>query len=494
MQLVDTYLNNWPKKIEIFTYVVFYILMTFMIERGPSEYRGLLSTAQIMVSVLMAFRFTYLGFILYTLINARDFPAIILLYIETNRMDYAIGIALRTVSMLTVIIISILSYKKDSNQKQLQKLAITDGLTCAFNQRHFQEVMDREFETAMKDRHSLGLILIDLDDFKIINSIYGHNQGDAVLKAFANFLNSQNLKSGLVFRTGGDEFAILVPRIDLQSLELMASLIREELGQIKLQVTTDIQHHDITVSMGISHYPQISNSKDELISHADLALYHAKNQGKDNIHFYKDVIIQIQKSISADHQQFIGAFKTLLSAISTKDQYTLVHSERVSEYAVMIGEAFGMSPKDISILQYAGLLHDIGKIEIPQSVLNKIEPLTDEEYRLIRLHPVYSSHILEPLRSMGPLIDYVRHHHERMDGTGYPDGLSGAEISLGARILCVADAFDAMLSERPYKKSRSANEAFAELLRCSDQFDPEVVRKLVSVLKRKIDKEGVLLA
>ena len=244
--------------------------------------------------------------------------------------------------------------------------------------------------------------------------------------------------------------------------------------------------------MGLSEYPHLSASKDDLISQADMALYHAKNLGKDEIHFYQDVISYIRKGISSDHQQLIGIFKALLSTISAKDKYTLGHSERVSTYVVMIGEYMNLSDQEITILQYAGLLHDIGKIELPKSVLNKKEPLTEEELLQIRMHPVYSENIVEPLENMDQLRDYIRHHHERIDGQGYPDGIAGEQISLGARILCVADSFDAMMSERPYCPSMSQDQAISELQRCvGTQFDANVVKAFVQALQlKKLDTQA----
>lgn len=183
----------------------------------------------------------------------------------------------------------------------------------------------------------------------------------------------------------------------------------------------------------------------------------------------------------------------MLSTISIKDKYTLGHCERVSSYAVKIGKELNLGIKDIMSLQYAGLLHDIGKVEIPKSILNKNSPLTADECEIIKKHPVYSANILEPLDGMDQLIDFVIHHHERYDGKGYPHGLSGEEISLGARILCVADSFDAMLSERPYSKASMMNEAFVELEQCAGtQFDPIVVRAFISSMK-KISKSDALI-
>lgn len=228
----------------------------------------------------------------------------------------------------------------------------------------------------------------------------------------------------------------------------------------------------------------MSRNKNELIYQADTALYHAKNLGKDKVHLYQDALMQIRKNISSDHQQLIGIFKGLLSTISAKDKYTHGHCERVSAYAVLIAEAMELSLKEISIIQYAGLLHDIGKVEMPKHILNKKEELNDEEMSYLRQHPVYSENILEPLGDMDKLTDYVRHHHEKFDGTGYPDGLKGEEISLGARILCVADSFDAMVSDRPYSKSMTMEQAFSELEKnAGTQFDPEIVKVFIKAMK-----------
>ena len=180
-------------------------------------------------------------------------------------------------------------------------------------------------------------------------------------------------------------------------------------------------------------------------------------------------------------------FKTLLSTISAKDTYTLGHSERVSTYAVMLGEALNLSLNEISILQYAGLLHDIGKIEIPKDVLNKAGSLTCEEFELVKMHPVYSANILESLADIDQLVDFVKHHHEKYNGTGYPSGLYGNQISLGARILCIADSYDAMISERPYCGAKSTDEALEELQKCAgEQFDPELVEVFSSIMKAKV--------
>ena len=291
---------------------------------------------------------------------------------------------------------------------------------------------------------------------------------------------------GYLFRYGGDEFAVILAGSDLESLKSFTYKLKEDFEVFKKRHHANKPFEKVTLSIGLSEYPNRSRSKSELIHQADMALNHAKNQGRNKIRLYRDAILQIRENISSDHQQLIGIFKGLLSTISAKDRYTHGHCERVSNYAAMLGEALGLNFKDISIIQYAGLLHDIGKVEMPKNVLNKEGSLTEEEENYFRKHPIYGENILEPLCEIEQLTDYVRHHHERYDGKGYPDGLVGEEISLGARILCVVDAYDAMLSDRPYSSSKTAEQAFDELQKnAGTQFDPRIVKIFIETMREK---------
>jgi diguanylate cyclase (GGDEF)-like protein len=271
--------------------------------------------------------------------------------------------------------------------------------------------------------------MVDIDNFKMFNDIYGHDCGDDILKLTAQTLRNNLKENEILFRFGGDEFAIILKDSNKNKMEQAANRIKKDFQENKNIKSKCNIFSKVTLSMGLSGYPDLSRNKDELIYQADMALYHAKNLTKDSVHFYQDVILQIRKNISSDNQQLIGIFKGLLGTISAKDKYTHGHCERVSQYAVLIGEAMGLSLKDITILQYSGLLHDIGKIEIPKTILNKSGALTDEEYENIQMHPVFSANILEPLEEMSQLIEHVRHHHERYDGKGYPDGLRGSDIT-----------------------------------------------------------------
>jgi len=186
---------------------------------------------------------------------------------------------------------------------------------------------------------------------------------------------------------------------------------------------------------------------------------------------------EIEKAFVNIQRHYLETVRSLVAAIDAKDSYTKSHQERVVMFAMLLGAELGLSAGEIDVLRQAAVLHDIGKIGVPEQILRKPEHLISEEFDIIRQHPVIGAEIISPVRFLSEVVQIVLHHHERFDGTGYPDGLKGAEIPLGARILAVADAVDAMLSDRPYARARTVAEVREELRRCSGtQFDPQLVK------------------
>jgi len=485
----DEYLGNIFKFSEFAMVLLYYLTFMVFLTRDmvPTELYSILGQIQAFLALYMAYRFRLFGFTI--IMSFEMFQAVFIigrLLIEPNMSLFA-GVLSKVLTIVSMIIVALLSNKQEMQKRDLKRLAITDELTGVYNQRYFNTSIISELEKSKKKKTSLGLILIDVDNFKKYNDIYGHDKGDEVLKSTASLIKFAAGNENLVFRYGGDEFSVLLPDSDQFNTTRVADNIRKEFEIQRHFCYSDGIGSQISLSMGISQYPELAKNRDELMNQADMALYHSKNLGKNKIHFYQDVISRIRKGISKDHQHLIGVFKTLLSTISAKDTYTLGHSERVSTYAVMLGEALNLSLNEISILQYAGLLHDIGKIEIPKDVLNKADGLTREEFELVKMHPVYSANILESLGDIDQLVDFVKHHHEKYNGTGYPSGLCGSQISLGARILCIADSFDAMISERPYCSAMSTDEALEELEKCAGKhFDPELVEIFSSIMKAKV--------
>lgn len=486
--MADTYLNTEFRKVELLLYILFSVILG-LIQCMQIDYnatnniRGYISHVQSSIVILMAFRFGYLGLSIALVLILGETAFIVAEYFLSFNNYLLLGITLKLFTIFVTSFIAILTNRQQIQKKKLEQLAITDELTGAYNQRFFHMILESELNEAQKNESSVSLIMIDIDNFKMYNDIYGHDCGDSILRTTASILLEILNEGSYLCRYGGDEFAVVITNAQRENLENIANDIRQRFERLKQKYYKDELYEKVTLSIGLSEYPNMSRNKNELIYQADTALYHAKNLGKDKVHLYQDALMQIRKNISSDHQQLIGIFKGLLSTISAKDKYTHGHCERVAAYAVLIAEAMKLSAKEISIIQCAGLLHDIGKIEIPKHILNKKEKLTDDEISYLRQHPVYSENILEPLEDMDKLTDYVRHHHERFDGTGYPDGLKGTEISLGARILCVADSFDAMVSDRPYSKSMTMEQAFNELENnAGTQFDPEIVKIFIKAM------------
>ncbi len=495
MNLIEQYFNTAFRKAEFLLFFLisfsFSIIQILLSPNTEHNLRGFITNIQSSILFILAFRFGYLGLIVASFVITFDVAIMFDIYYSLEMVPWGIlGLSLKISTGIISVFVAILSSKQEVQKKKLQMLAITDELTGAYNQRFFHNILDEEIQKAKKNNLSLGLMMIDIDDFKMYNDIYGHSFGDIILKDTVVILKSLiEEKEAYICRYGGDEFAIIIKGGNLETLEREAKRIQKEFEEKKVMYYKSSLYDKLTLSIGFSEYPTKAKSKNELIYQTDMALYNAKNLGKDKVHLYKDAILQIRKHISSDHQQLIGIFKGLLSTISAKDMYTLGHCQRVSTYAVALAEAMGLDLKEVCIIQYAAMLHDIGKIEIPKFILNKKEPLTKEELDLLRQHPVYSQNILEPLEGMDKLTDYVRHHHERYDGKGYPDGLAGEEISLGARILCVADSYDAMISERPYSRKMTQEQAFKELEKnAGTQFEPKIVKIFIDVMKeQKLD-------
>lgn len=463
-------------------------ILTILIGIFPLKFQAYVSQVMAFLAVYIAFRFGSVGIAISLLFSIKDIISLFLIYFESRQNTIFVAFCFIFFKIFMIIIIGSISLKQEKQRRELKRLAITDELTGVFNQRHFYNVLDTEIKNSTKNNNSIGLLLVDIDNFRMYNDLYGRHFGDNLLINTASILTKIIGDESKIYRFGGDEFALLIINKDLKSLESIAKDIYASYSKLKTEYFNDGISNNITFSIGLSEYPNISDSIETLVSHANMALYQAKNMGEDKVNFYQDIMMQIRENINSDQQQLVGIFKGLLSTIVAKDKYTFGHCERVSSYAVMIGEAMGLDINTIQTLLHAGLLHDIGKIELPKSILNKIGRLSDEEFEMVRLHPVHSAIILEPLAGIdNNIIDYVKHHHERYDGTGYPDGLKGEEISLGARILCIADSFDAMVSERPYRKSMSIEQAFRELEKCfGAQFDPKIAGLFISTMRNRM--------
>jgi diguanylate cyclase (GGDEF)-like protein/putative nucleotidyltransferase with HDIG domain len=357
------------------------------------------------------------------------------------------------------------------------RLALTDPLTGLGNHRHFHERLERELQHAHERNLPLTLCFIDVDDFKRINDRFGHPAGDRVLSQLAARLR----QTGEAFRLGGDEFALLLPGYGESAALTAGSSVVERISALDLE-----QVGPVTVSAGVAISPQHAAERDELIRLADSALYWAKEYGKNRVRAYRPDVIELAElkrlASGPDRAARFRAAASLARAVDARDVYTGSHSQRVAELAARTARRLGLPDEEVELTRLAGSLHDLGKLAIPEEILRKPGPLTEPERIVLERHPQIGFRMLESL-GVDPVADWVLHHHERWDGSGYPDGLSGEQIPLGARIIFVADAYDAMISERVYRRRVSPEEAIAELGRCAGtQFDPDVVAALAEEL------------
>jgi diguanylate cyclase (GGDEF)-like protein/putative nucleotidyltransferase with HDIG domain len=358
------------------------------------------------------------------------------------------------------------------------RLALTDPLTGLGNHRHFHERLERAIEDATESGEPLALCLIDVDDFKRINDRLGHPEGDAVLRQLASRLR----QDGETFRLGGDEFAVLMPGLtELDAEEITRSIVA------RISAVALDRIGPVTVSAGLATYPSHGKSRAELIKLADSALYWAKEHGKNRVSVYRPAVVELGElrrlAEGPDEAARFRAAASLARSVDARDTYTGSHSTRVAELSARIAVRLGLGAADVELVRLAGSLHDLGKLAIPEEILRKPAPLTDGERLVIERHPQIGYRMLESL-GVDPIATWVLHHHERWDGRGYPDGLSGASIPLGARIILVADAYDAMTSDRSYQHHLTIGEALTELRRCAGtQFDPSAVDALAEELE-----------
>lgn len=364
--------------------------------------------------------------------------------------------------------------------QETKRLATIDPLTGLLNRRILEESFEKEISRVQRYSHSLSVIIIDVDDFKLFNDTYGHSFGDQVLKEFANLLKKSCRKVDILGRYGGDEFAIILPETSLKGAIKLAERILKNL-KIKSIITPQGERIPIKVSIGIASYPEDTSDPEKLLTLADTAMYKAKTFGGGQY-----AIISSQVKIPKEIQPpKFDVFLGLVNAIDNKDNYTYLHSQDVSKYAVKIGEKLGLSKEDLEILNIAGKLHDIGKIGIPSNILKKPGPLTEEEWKIIKEHPRLGHLILNQLPKMEKLLSAILYHHERYDGKGYPQNLKGKDIPILARILNIADAYSAMKSDRPYRKALSKKEIINEIKNnMGKQFDPEIAQKFLEILEK----------
>jgi len=365
---------------------------------------------------------------------------------------------------------------------KLQALATRDPLTGCFNRRAFFPEFESSWSAAQRYGTPLSCVMVDIDRFKSINDSHGHSAGDQVLQHVAAALQSLLRKSDVICRYGGEEFCILLNHSDIEQAAQAAERFR---AHIEAQTCANIR---VTVSIGVSAFGLGAIDPRNLLDEADKALYAAKRTGRNRVIRWDRIaddaeLSQGKPAAPAQTVETAGqadipfhAVTALFSALAYRHADTAEHSRRVADFCVAAANGL-MSQSDCYILEVAALLHDIGKLGVPDAVLLKPGPLNKEEWRVIRTHEGIGEEIITAAFTSPKLSSIIRNHHCWYEGSPHDPNLPrGQDIPLGARILSIADAYDAMVSDRVYRKGRNHEQAAAELRRCaSRQFDPELV-------------------
>ncbi len=397
----------------------------------------------------------------------------------------------------------------------VKKQAVTDPLTELFNRRFYEDALSREAVRALRLNQPFTLISLDLDKLKHINDTLGHSAGDAAIKAVAKVINKNSRSVDVPSRVGGEEFTIILPGVDSQGGLIAAERIRSSLEN---EYVEGVGH--ITASIGVATFIEMTTDVDELVEIADKAMYFAKQNGRNQVKLaevqdtvsWQDIAIDAFVQILDQHKIPFGrktadelikklqskqetnngilAKELLFDVVDTISKtYTPYYESGTTkqkiELAYAIAKRFELSKNDMDKLKLAMLLYDIGNVLIPNDVLSKKTPLTKEEKEVITKHPIIGAQeILKPISHVSSIIPIIVHHHENWDGSGYPDKRKGDDIPLISQIILIVDSYYAMISDRPYRKAYSKEEAIAEIESLAGKkYSEELVREFKNAIK-----------
>jgi diguanylate cyclase (GGDEF)-like protein len=386
---------------------------------------------------------------------------------------------------------------------QVEARATHDRLTGIANRETLLTTLVAEVERATRHHSWLSVAFIDIDRFKPINDTYGHKSGDAILRQVANVIADNIRGSDLLGRYGGEEFMLILPETQPDEAVVLAEKLRSLVAAHSLLIAGQ-QRLQVTISVGVAGEIGSQLQVDALVDQADAAMYAAKQLGRDRTYLYRavDENAPVRRApISSEHRHAATAIgrwandtatEALASVLAPQPHHRGRPSDMIASLATGIALEMGLPREEIERIRVASLLHDLGKLAVPSEILDKPTALSDGEWQAIGEHPRIGQVILEQASSLREAIPVVLHHHERFNGGGYPHGLRGNEIPIGARIVSVADAYHAMVHDRPYKTALGHAAALAELrANAGTQFDPEVVNLFCAVYADGVPPDGL---
>ena len=343
-----------------------------------------------------------------------------------------------------------------TSHNELLRLSSTDGLTGLYNHREFQNRLEGEIGRSISHKLILSLLMIDVDHFKKINDTYGHQSGDKVLSTIGAAILDEIRSSDFAARYGGEEMTIVLPETGPSDAQLFAERLREKIMNTRVTVL-GTETVSVTVSIGVASFPDDASNKGELVRIADQALYFAKKKGRNRTMLYGETFKAVLEKRPSEAETLLvqaeeWIFKDLATAVEARLPYKRGYFDAVNNSATQVGKMLKLGEEVIKELQMVAMLYEIGALDIPADILLKPGPLTEEERTIVNGHPELSVKLLSNVLKIQKVLPAIKHHHERYDGAGYPSGLKGEEIPLLARIICVVDAYHAMISVTPYHR------------------------------------------
>jgi diguanylate cyclase (GGDEF)-like protein/putative nucleotidyltransferase with HDIG domain len=373
----------------------------------------------------------------------------------------------------------------------LEALAATDPLTKLPNHGTIVSILTHEVARSKRSQQPCSLLFLDLDHFKALNDTYGHAAGDTVLREFGRLVRTSLRDMDSIGRSGGEEFVVILPETGEDEAIVVAERIRELVSTYSFAVAGGLH---LTCSIGLACYPDQVDTEEFLLSAADRAMYGAKHLGRNQVRTINDPAIQALftgEVVEGGREEIalLGTVGALSSLLGKRDPSLEQHSQRVATLAGEMALAMKMTEAEARIITLAGKLHDIGKVAIPDAILQKSEGQGDEELIYMRSHPIVGSEVVNHIPSLRPLVPIIRAHHERWDGNGYPDRLAGEQIPLAARIIAVADAYSKIemaLHHQPSYTSAAALQKIQQSI--GTLFDTRVVDTLIYVVQEKSEQ------